>query len=191
MSEVDQVLGFWFAGDAAAQGTRWWRGGDPLDMEIRSRFGGLVDRASSGRLDTWKDEPRSCLALILSLDQFPRSIFRGTPEAFARDAAARSACHHCLDLGLDEKLQPLERLFAYMPLQHSEDVADHERGLPLYERLVAEFALPAGFAASARQHAGIVLEFGRFPHRNKILGREPRQAELNWLAAGGATFGQA
>jgi uncharacterized protein (DUF924 family) len=196
------ILDFWFAGaraDPAAAATRIerWFGGDAgFDEELRAHFAEAAARAARGELDGWRAEPLASLALVLLLDQLPRSLYRGTARAFAQDAAALAVCTEGIRAYRDRRLGPLERAFFYMPLQHAEDRAAQQRSLGKLERLVAEAPpawrdLLAGFRDHAAAHREVILRFGRFPHRNALLGRASTDEELAFLAAGGPDWGQA
>ena len=162
---------------------------------MRARFGGLVERALRGELDSWADTARGRLALILVLDQFPRNIFRGTARAFGGDAAALTLTLEGTKAGMDRGLSACERVFFCMPLQHAESLAMQERAVQVFraiareaddrERAFAESCVPYAVA-----HLDIIRRFGRFPHRNAIHGRESTPAERAYLAAGAPDFGQ-
>lgn len=197
------VLDFWFAGvdgDAPPPPHRMalWFGANPtLDAEVRARFGAAWDDAVAGRLSAWAAAgPLGRLALILVLDQLSRNIHRGRAEAFAGDALARALAVEAIDAGEHLLVPPLYRLFFILPLEHHEDMASQERALALTEALAAD-APPAlqkdaqGWVQFAVRHVELVRRFGRFPHRNAVLGREPTPEELAYLAGGGETFGQA
>jgi uncharacterized protein (DUF924 family) len=195
------LLQTWF-GDALQGGAAlrarmpWWFGSDAArDADLHARFGALVDAASSGGSAEWSATPRGRLARILLLDQLPRNCFRGQPRAFATDAAALRETMDGLARGDDLALFPAERLFFYMPMQHAEDAAVQESSVAYYERLAAgasayDRAVYADAADFARVHRDIVRRFGRFPHRNAILGRATTPEEREWLAAGAPDFGQ-
>lgn len=198
-TRIDRVLDFWLGTARAhpteigAQLSRWFSADEDRDEKIRSRFAADVEAASAGRLDPWAASPQGRLALIVLLDQFRRNLYRGRAEAFACDPKALSLC---LD-GLESQagLTPAERLFLLMPLQHAESVGMQEISVREFARLCEE----AGAAwrepmrkalDSARAHCGIVARFGRFPHRNRTLGRPGTAEERAWLDAGGETFDQ-
>lgn len=196
---VQSILHYWFgdqaddARAAAQQAGIWWGKSDRVDSEISVRFEDLVKQAASGQLDAWKQTPQGRLALILLLDQFPRNMYRSTPQAFAFDAQARALTLEGLKAGDDQMLRPIERVFFYLPLEHSEDLALQHRCVELYERLAA--SLPDvtrksfdGFTDFARKHRDIIERFGRFPHRNDILGRESSGEETAFLATPGSSF---
>jgi uncharacterized protein (DUF924 family) len=198
--EISQVLAFWFGADRNDRPTidarmdRWF-GSDPaFDAEIARRFGDLVERASKGRLAGWAATARGRLALILLLDQFRRNIYRGKPEAFRRDAQALKLCVEGAMTGDYKTLDPFEQAFFFMPLQHAESLKVQERSVKIYSGLVAGVsdtlkATFATFAQFAELHRDIVATYGRFPHRNRILGRADTASEREFLAAG-PTFGQ-
>jgi len=203
-----QVLDYWFAGvrddvDALPERMRFWFGGHgdtqqdvaTRDAELRGRLGPVLENFESGALDIWRDTPAGRLALILLTDQVPRNIHRGNAAAFALDGQARALCVEGLDLEHDRALGPFERLFFYLPLEHSESIDDQRRCVALCEQL--ERAAPTGLAEAfvgftrfARWHLDIVERFGRFPHRNRALGRISTPEEAAYLAAQGPSFGQ-
>jgi uncharacterized protein (DUF924 family) len=202
-----EVLEFWFgtrpyAPAAVAQRMRRWFGDTTApelqpqtDEHIRLQFGELTQQAAAGRLARWESSPRRRLALILLLDQFPRNLHRGSAAAYAQDRQALELALGGLQLGADAALDPVERIFFYMPLQHSESRDVQEESLAAFRRLAAE--APADMAATfatvsqyAQLHYDIVERFGRFPHRNGALGRASTPDELTWLAGGGVSFGQ-
>jgi uncharacterized protein (DUF924 family) len=198
--EISQVLAFWFGADRNDRPTidarmdRWF-GSDPaFDAEVGRRFGDLVERASKGRLAAWASTARGRLALILLLDQFRRNIYRGRPEAFRRDAQALKLCVEGAMTGDYRTLDPFEQAFFFMPLQHAESLKVQERSVKIYAGLVAGVsdtlkATFATFAQFAELHRDIVATYGRFPHRNRILGRADTPSEREFLAVG-PTFGQ-
>jgi uncharacterized protein (DUF924 family) len=203
---AEAVLEFWFGGtrdDPQQIRDRmafWFGGGDradleSMDREIAQRFGALVGDASRGDLDDWSRTAHERLALILLLDQFRRNIHRGSPQAFSCDARTLELTLDGLDQGMHRMLSAIERVFFMMPLQHSEQLEAQERSVREFEALRA--ALPAhleslfrGFADYAVVHRDIVARFGRFPHRNAILGRTSTQEESDYLADDAPTFGQ-
>ncbi len=187
-AELNRRLRFWFGEERTDVRTR-------RDETIRARFAGLLERAANGGLAPWADGPRRRLSLIILLDQFPRNIYRGIPRAYAYDAQALQLTLSGMQSAADAALTPVERLFFYMPLQHAEAREVQEESVAAYRRLLKESApelcaVFAGAARSAENHRAIIERFGRFPHRNAVLGRESTQAEQDWLAQGGASFGQ-
>ncbi|MEG0006897.1 MAG: DUF924 family protein [Aeromonas sp.] len=200
MQPWQPLLDFWFGDDAddttraKRQSPLWWGKSDETDALLESRFGELAEAAASGALDGWAEVPVGRLALILLLDQLPRNIHRGTPGAFAQDAKARELCLKGLMLGADKALSPLGRVFFYLPLEHAESGEQQARSVALFEALATEQAgTPAqatfeGFADFARRHQVIVDRFGRFPHRNAILGRADQGEESAFLQQPGSGF---
>lgn len=194
------VLDFWF-GDARdpdkvrQRGRFWFSAGADHDRLLRARFGALHDRAQQGELEHWTAAPLSALALILLLDQFTRNLYRGTPSAFANDARALAVSRDGIARGVDGALSIAERAFWYMPFQHSEDLEDQRRSVRLFRALLDDSPAPfVPFSKNAYEfavlHCGIVERFGRFPHRNAILGRASTAEEKAYLADGGHRFGQ-
>lgn len=195
----EDVLAFWFgpeAGDsktAESQKKLWWSKDAVVDAEIRERFGALVAAAAGGAHREWAREPRGRLALILLFDQFPRNIYRDTPQAFAHDGLALRLALDGIDSGADRGLRAIERVFFYLPLEHAESPEMQERSVALFERLrnsAAEADRSAfdGYLDFARRHRDIVQRFGRFPHRNPILGRTSTAEETAFLQLPGSGF---
>lgn len=200
MQPWQSLLDFWF-GDDADDATRakrqaplWWGKSSETDALIASRFGVLAEAAATGALAHWAEVPVGRLALILLLDQLPRNIHRATPGAFAQDPLARDLCLKGLSLGADKALSPLARVFFYLPLEHAESHEQQVRSVTLFEALAAEQAggpaqaTFAGFADFARRHQLIIERFGRFPHRNAILGRTSTPEEAEFLQQPGSGF---
>jgi uncharacterized protein (DUF924 family) len=181
MTEIGDVLHYWFD-EAGPQ--KWFEGGPSFDAEVRQRLGALHDRAAAGDLDGWAATPDGALALLILLDQVPRNIFRGTPQSFATDAQARTIARRALEAGFDLDVPPERRIFFYLPLQHSEDPADQRDS----ERLTEERIGDAEQGAYARRHREIIERFGRFPHRNAILGRVSTPEELAFLTEPNSSF---
>jgi uncharacterized protein (DUF924 family) len=195
---IASILDFWFGtGDdaaiAAARSRLWWSKDEATDRAMAQRFSGCIEAAATGRLDDWTGQAHGRLALILLTDQFPRNIFRGTPRAFAYDPLALRLCQDGLEQGADRRLRPLERVFFYLPLEHSEAIGDQERAVALFAQLLAEQPadarpLYAGYHDFALRHREVVRRFGRFPHRNAILGRASTPEELSFLQQKGSSF---
>lgn len=197
---VEGVLEFWFGqldehGCVAPEYERLWFDGSVADEPIRQRFSGAVHQALAGELDHWADSPRGRLALVILLDQFTRNLYRGQPEAFSGDAQAMVLARDGFARGDDKQLPLMMRRFMYLPLEHSEDIADQHDCVAKMQAMVAE--APDALLASCKDsvhwaevHRDIVLRFGRFPHRNPILGRSPTDEEIAWLEDGGNRFGQ-
>lgn len=193
------VLDFWFGGDpddpatAQAKMPLWWGHAEATDRELRERFGPTHEAAASGQLDAWAQAPEGLVALVVVLDQLSRNLHRGTPAAFAQDPAALRLALPAIEKGQDRTRPFFHRVFLYLPLEHSERLAHQERCCRLFERLLAECAEPLRGAARAylgfaQQHRDIVARFGRFPHRNAILGRRSSAEELEFLAQPGSAF---
>ncbi|HWZ72837.1 MAG TPA: DUF924 family protein [Casimicrobiaceae bacterium] len=186
----DDILDFWFAprGSAECGKTRklWFRKDAAVDQSIRARFGGAVETALAGGFSEWTT-PRGALARVLLLDQFTRNIYRQTPLAFAGDILALSISRAAVANRDDQALMPVERWFLYLPFEHAEDRAAQETSLQLFARLRDETGLSEP-VVWAERHAAVVRRFGRYPHRNAILGRESTVAEIEYLATRGRGF---
>ncbi|MBX3651428.1 MAG: DUF924 domain-containing protein [Burkholderiales bacterium] len=196
---IEDILTFWFgrgSGNgttAEAQKKLWWAKDAVVDAEIRERYGALVAAAAGGAHREWARGPRGRLALILLFDQFPRNIYRDTPQAFAHDGLALRLALDGIVAGADRELRAIERVFFYLPLEHSESVDMQERSVALFTALAAgvpeaDRGTFAGFVDYAVRHRDIVHRFGRFPHRNRILGRESTAEEIAFLEQPGSSF---
>ena len=186
-SLAPQILRFWF-GDGADYGKvhkRWFEKNLGFDAEVRERFLPVHEQQTVDR--EWLDAPRDCLARIIVLDQFPRHIYRGDARAFSTDALALEAAKHLAGQGWDRGLLPVERMFAYLPFEHSESLADQERACELCSALNA-FTQTADTHRWALAHRDIVHRFGRFPHRNAALGRPSTPEEVAFLKQPGSSF---
>jgi uncharacterized protein (DUF924 family) len=206
MDEARNIRDFWFgqlplSAEGLNRRLRFWFGGETSqlrerrDEQIRARFGALLERAAAGELATWADGPRRRLSLIILLDQFPRHMFRGSARAFAYESQALSLTLSGMQSAADAALDVVERIFFYMPLQHAESREVQDESVAAYRRLLSEAPqeMRAPFEASLRSaenHREIVERFGRFPHRNRTLGRESTPEEAKWLSTGGESFGQ-
>jgi len=200
VNEIEQVLEFWFGScgpDGALDRARqkmWFSAGRQYDAAIRKRFGKLHRRASRGELEPeWAATPRGRIALIVVLDQFSRHIHRGTAAAFAQDPAAQRLAVAGIEERMDRELIPAQRAFFYLPLEHAEDIKLQRLSTRSFERLAGEVAPAwskeyAGFADYAGHHRDIIERFGRFPHRNKMLGRASTPEELDFLQQPGSSF---
>lgn len=193
------LLDWWFgnaldANEVAAQRNALWFGKSACqDVDSENRFGGLVRQALDGGLQEWEREPQSWLALILLLDQLPRMIFRDSPRAYAGDARAQQLVRQGLAADFDRQLPRIERVFVYIVLEHAEDLASQNEAVRLYEELQSESSdsekvLFAGYLAYARKHQVVIDRFGRFPHRNLILGRDSTAEEAQFLTEPGSRF---
>jgi len=174
------VIAFW----REAGPERWFAADAAFDAMVRQRFAGLHEEAASGRLSEWeKDAPRT-LALILVTDQFPRNLYRHSALAFATDEMARNVADRALARGLDQASEPALRSFFYLPFEHHEDEASLARAVALFERLKAETGQADGLEW-CKLHQHLIARFGRFPHRNAVMGRESTPEETAYLAQGG------
>ena len=188
-SLAPEILRFWF-GEAAEYGKvhkRWFEKDPAFDALVTQRFEALHQDMRNGMHREWLDNPRDCLARIIVLDQFPRHIYRGRAESFSSDALALAAAKHLVANGWDKNLLPVERMFAYLPYQHSESLEDQNRALELYQALKG-FPETADTERYAIAHQDIVQRFGRFPHRNAALGRPSTAEELEFLKKPGSSF---
>lgn len=186
------VLDFWFLPRADAQYLRarreWFDKNPAFDALIAERWGGLVEQAGAGGLLDWESQPEGALARIILLDQFPRNMWRDTPQAFAMDPQALAAALRLLEQGGDRALAPMQRVFAYLPLEHAEDLAMQELCVALYQDLAQQAPETADNLDYAVRHRDIIARFGRFPHRNRILGRASTPEETAFLAQPGSGF---
>ena len=180
MNEAETILQWWFSPESQA---RWFASTAEFDQACKDRAGALLDRAAAGELDDWAKTPRGALALIIILDQIPRNIFRGTAQAFSFDEKAREQAKAAVDAGFDQQLATLEKTFMYLPFEHSEDLSDQERSVALFKAMGADLQLDY-----AIRHHVIVERFGRFPHRNKALGRESTEEEIEFLKQPDSSF---
>jgi uncharacterized protein (DUF924 family) len=189
---AQQVLDFWFGrpGDAHYHCAReeWFRKDDAFDAQIRARFGPLIERALAGELAGWASQPASAVAQIVVLDQFTRNAFRGSARAFAGDALALAAARSLVASGVDRTLPGVRRQFVYLPFEHSESRADQHESLRLFEQLARDEPALADLREWAHKHLVIVERFGRFPHRNAILGRASTPEEVEFLRQPGSGF---
>jgi len=166
---ASDVLAFWFRLDPQT----WWKADPIFDEQIRDRFDELHEEKRALPADYFLSDHRTALAAVILFDQFPRNMHRRHADQFATDALALSIAKSAIKRGYDEALSPLERGFLYMPFQHSEDLDDQQRSLQLFTALRDEYQLDF-----ARKHHDVIARFGRFPHRNAILGRAPRSDEI-------------
>ncbi|OOE49194.1 DUF924 family protein [Salinivibrio kushneri] len=195
------VLAFWFGDErsesvpSSAAQARWFGGRQDVDDAIRERFQSWVSAAGAGTLNDWAQIPEGRLALIILLDQFPRNLYRGLAAAYRYDALALALCKAGLAKGDDQALTPLHRVFFYLPLEHAEEETDQEEALFRFDQLRQQVS---GEATAwyqqcfdyARQHYDIIATFGRFPHRNAVMGRLSTPEERLWLSETDQHFGQ-
>lgn len=193
------LLDWWFGADgsatevSAARHGLWFGKRDSQDREAEVRFGALVEQALAGELHGWADDPQGWLAQLILLDQLPRMIFRDTPRAFAGDSLARPLLRSGLDRGWDRRLTPIQRVFAYLVFEHAEDLSLQDRAVELFadllnEATAAERPLFVSFLDFAERHQRVIARFGRFPHRNAILGRTSTDEEQAFLREPGSRF---
>ncbi|MCM1982870.1 DUF924 family protein [Lyngbya confervoides] len=185
------ILDFWF-GDPGSpdygQPRKFWFMKNPdFDQSIRDRFLAVHHQAMAGQLDFWGDHPEGSLALLIVLDQFSRNLYRGQPQAFTADSKARAIAQQALEQQFDQRLLPVQRWFIYLPFEHSEAWSDQQLSLQLWQGLKNH--LPSSDALRyAQKHAEVIRRFGRFPHRNSILGRPNTPAEQDFLQQPGSGF---
>ena len=190
---AQDVLDFWFLPatdpDFGKQRALWFRKDDAFDADVRQRFGDLLEQAVAGGLREWDQQgPAGMLARILVLDQFTRNAWRGMPASFSGDALALAAARQLVDSGADQALSPVQRWFAYLPFEHAEDAGMQERSVALFDALARENEGFEGVLDYAHRHRGVIARFGRFPHRNPILGRASTPDEAAYLAQPGSGF---
>lgn len=201
VTDAETILAVWFGGAAAdpavaAAREGFWFGASPeADALVRDRFSAAVEAAARGELESWLDAARPALALVLLLDQFPRNLWRGTARAFAQDAQGLRMARAAVARGHLPRLAPLEQAFLVLPYQHSESAEDQREALRLVSGIVraappAWHPLLDRYREVAEQHRALIEQFGRFPHRNRILGRATTPEEDAYLAGGGVRFGQ-
>ena len=179
MKAIPCILDFWFASEGL-----WFKKDDAFDETIRQRFAADYESAAAGGLADWRETPEGCLALIVLLDQFPRNMFRGTDRAFVTDNLAVDIAETAIERGFDQALPAARRRFIYMPFMHAEDI-DHQRHcVDLFTALVND---PGGVEFAVK-HLEIIERFGRFPHRNEVLGRQSTLEEVAFLKTPGSSF---
>lgn len=187
-----QVMEFWFApaGDPQHNKTRavWFRKDNAFDEQIRTRFGALIAQALDGGLAHWSATPPGAVAQILLLDQFTRNAFRDTPRAFAGDARALKAAQAIVAGGADRAMPGVHRQFVYLPFEHAEDMQSQDQCVRLFGQLATDEPALAELVTWAERHRAIVARFGRFPHRNAILGRKSTAEEEAFLKEPGSSF---
>jgi uncharacterized protein (DUF924 family) len=199
MATTQEILDFWFgeldeAGSPPAdRAALWWGGDTKTDAELRERFEADVVAAAAGQRDDWAETPQGALALLICLDQLSRNIYRDTPRSFEQDGRARYVAMQGIDAGLDRQLAPIQRVFFYMPLEHAEDQTLQRRSVELFETLHSKSSADQretfrNYLEYAERHRDVVARFGRFPHRNAILGRDSTEEERTFLAGPGAPF---
>ena len=184
MQRFEEILCFWFGGleekDFAEPRKPWFAAEPEFDAEIRRRFLDDYERAARAEFDSWRDAAQSSLALTIVFDQFPRNMFRSDPRAYATDDAALAAAGHAVRSGFDHEFPPVARAFFYLPFEHSENLERQQRSVELTSALPHD-SRTAAFIEHAKGHKETIERFGRFPHRNAILGRKSTPEELEFL----------
>ena len=194
LHRIDPILDFWFGKPTVANTDygkfrrMWFKKDAAFDALIREQF--LVDYQSAvaGQYDTWQQSPRGCLALILLFDQMPRNMFRGSGQSFKTDPQALTVADHAIAQGFEQSLMPVERFFIYLPFEHSEALQHQHRCVSLFEALVDEVPELKHGLDYALRHRDVIAQFGRFPHRNSVLGRVSTPAEVEFLKQPGSRF---
>ena len=194
--QAASVLDFWFgepgSNERETYRELWFRKSEAVDRQIADEFGPLIERALRGELADWSREPQGALAQIVLLDQFTRNVFRDTPRAFAGDARALAAATAIVGRRQDEMLPVLQRSFVYMPYEHAEGLGAQDEAVRLFSRLVDSEAAPSAELKNmldyAHKHRAVIQRFGRFPHRNAILGRHSTPDEIAFLQEPGSRF---
>jgi uncharacterized protein (DUF924 family) len=170
---VQEIIDFWFSEEVRKL---WFDSTPEFDALLRDRFQGVWERARNGELEHWMQSAEGCLALAIVFDQFPLNMFRGDALCFATEAQSREVARAAIERGFDRQLEVEQRAFLYLPFMHSEDLGDQQLALRLFDQKGLE-----GNLRFARHHHGIIEKFGRFPHRNEILGRDSSAAEIEYL----------
>ena len=185
------ILDFWFGNledpDYGQPRQVWFKKDPSFDETVRSQFLEHYHLAAASKLDNWQETPEGCLALILLLDQFPRNMFRAKAQAFATDPKARAIAEYAIAHQFDLQMLPVQRLFIYIPFEHSENIEHQQRAIDLLNQLKHE-PYSANFIDYALRHFRVIERFGRFPHRNQILGRETTPEEAEFLKQPGSSF---
>ena len=178
---MNEILEYWFSDEIKPY---WFASTPEIDAEMRDRFLTLWKQAKAGKKDHWKETGKGCLALCIVLDQLPLNMFRGDIKSFSSEQQAVEIAKYAIQNNLDSEVDDEQVSFLYMPLMHSENLADQDLSVACFEKADLE-----GNIRFAKHHRGIIAEFGRFPHRNEILGRESTQKELIYLASNRAFIG--
>jgi uncharacterized protein (DUF924 family) len=189
--DAARVLDFWFGAPGSPVHGKsrelWFKKDRAFDLEIKGAFEAALQSAALGAFDTWRETAAGALALCILFDQFPRNMYRGEARAFAYDAKAREVAAHAIACGFDRALLPIQRVFVYLPFEHSETLEDQRRSVALFADLKATAGFDSFFDYAVR-HLEIVARFGRFPHRNATLGRAMRPEEKEFLNQPGSSF---
>lgn len=194
--DIDNVIQFWFGGSSEKDRLKlWFGGGSAVDDEIREKFGPLILRAEAGTLDDWQTTALGCLALIIVTDQFPLNVYRKTARAFDIGEQAVDVCKHGLAQSFDRALSIAERSFFYLPLEHSEGLANQDLSVKLFQQLhedadIEQKSMTEKALEYAIEHRETIRQFGRYPYRNEVLGRESTSAEVAYLGDNPKRYGQ-
>lgn len=188
ISNSQAVLDFWFGSPAGDFRKQWFRKDPDFDAQIETQFLDLYWTMVASPLEPWVQTARASLARIIVLDQFARNLFRDTPQSFAADPLALDTATTAIDRGYEAELLPIERVFLYLPFEHSENLTHQNQSVGYFEALVSEAPELDHVLDYARRHREVIAQFGRFPHRNKILGRQSTEAELAFLKQPGSRF---
>lgn len=188
VTDSQSILEFWFGSPAGDYRKQWFRKDPTLDAQIKTRFMDVYWAMVASPPDRWLSTANASLARIVVLDQFARNMFRGTPQSFAADPQALATADLAIERGYDKQLLPVERLFLYMPFEHSEHLTHQNRSVAYFESLVLEAPDLDHCLDYARRHRDVIAKFGRFPHRNEILERQSTEAELAFLKQPGSRF---
>ena len=197
----ERILNYWFGklreGEAPSSDyyKKWFAKRIEIDQYIKTNFEDDLELAVGGKLKSWENTPRGSLAMIILLDQFSRNIYRGTAKAFSQDSLALDVCLRGIEMGFDKMLHPVERLFFFMPLEHSEDLEIQKKSVEYFSMMEKLYPTPPSLASMALEfrkyaemHYVIIKRFGRFPHRNEVLGRESTPEEIEFLKQPGSSF---
>ncbi|KAI9006785.1 hypothetical protein DFJ74DRAFT_689400 [Hyaloraphidium curvatum] len=190
VASPEDVLSFWYPTSPPTFRAEWYRVNPAMDEEITRRFLPTYEAAARGDLSSWESSPRSALALVITMDQFPRNMFRSTARAFATDKDALRVAKDAIRKGFDGEMGVYERWFLYLPLGHSEVLEDQNEVVGLFEAMAKVHPECRMAIGPSKEHRDIVARFGRFPHRNEVLGRESTEEEVEFLENGGPNFGQ-
>lgn len=193
MKSYHDVHTFWFGDGKTPNMKLWFEKNEQVDKQIRDKFGPWLGQYPDPEFEEWRQVPQGLVSLVVMLDQFPRNAFRGTPKMFEYDADARDVAQEGLEKGWQDQLPVAQATFLFLPFEHSEDISDQKECIRLFQDLVAratseEKNLAKGGLDYARKHLVIIEKFGRFPHRNKTLGRESTREELEFLKQPGSSF---
>lgn len=186
-NSIEEVLAFWFGNTPGERRKAWFVKDAAFDEEIRSRFLPLYESAAAGSLARWTESAHGALALIVATDQFARNMFRGSARAFATDPVALATAKRAVESGWDKDMLPVERMFVYLPFEHSESLAEQDRSVELFAPLNG-FSETSDAVEYSERHRAIVKRFGRFPHRNAALGRPGTPEEIEVLKQPGSGF---